>query len=104
LGGEQGGAVATCPVQRGHPQQVTSDGEPAVVRRDDQREGAPQLLEGSHTVVLVELEGCLEVRSGGEPACSEPVPDAGVVVDLAVPDEPDRLLARAERLSAGRRV
>src|SRR5690625_1929607 len=41
--------------------------ERAVRPGDHERERAPQVLEAGHTVVLVELQGGLQVRSGGEP-------------------------------------
>src|SRR5690606_41752894 len=65
------------------------------------REAAPETLEGGHAVVLVELQCRLQVRAGAEPVLPQPLTDAAVVVDLAVADEPDLLLAAGKRLRAG---
>ena len=104
LGGEHGGVAPAGPVQRGDPEHVAGDGEPAVLCREDQRKAAPQPAEPGQPVLLVQLERRLEVRSGTEPLGSQLTADLAVVVDLAVSDQPDALGVPTQGLGTGVRV
>src|SRR5690606_27246672 len=101
LGGEEHRVAAARPVERGDAQAVPGDREAPAPGGHRQPAAAAEAREGARAVVLVALQCRLQVRAGAEPVLPQPLTDAAVVVDLAVADEPDLLLAAGKRLRAG---
>jgi hypothetical protein len=83
-------------------------GEQPLLARIPQREGehAAQVFEQRVAVAFVEADDHLAVavRDEAVPVGLEPRPQLHIVVDLAVADEPDRLLDVVQRLAAARQI
>ena len=100
LGGEQNGVVAAGPVEGRHADRVAGGHEAAVLTGDHQRERPPEVVEAGDPRVLVDVQCSLVIGPRDELPVVELRSDAVVVVDLAVPDQPQVAGDVAERLVA----
>ena len=105
LGAEEQPVAGERPVERLDAEAVARE-QQAPPRRvpDREREHAAEALDAVVAPLLVGVDDRLGVASAcgsGGPRASSSRPDVGVVVDLAVEDDPDRCRPRSKRLLAG---